>query len=182
MLFMIFEIQITEDEKKLMERICDMYHGTMLYVANSILKDPNLAEDAVSESFVKMTKHLKKFHDISCHQTKSYIVSIVKTTSYDMCRKMHRKKEAPEDFPKTTSGKNVDILKDMINQESYETLLRTIMSLPDQLKNVLYLHTEGYSHDEIAKTLGISYDNSKKRLSRARQLAKKALEDKKNEK
>jgi len=157
----------------MLEQIYEKYYGTMLYIADNILHDRALAEDAVSESFIKLTPHLEKFQDISGHQTRGYIVKVVKTVSYDIYNKRVRRDEIEEDF--SAADKNVDILTDLVSQENYDSIKKIIHSLPDRLKDVLLLCASGYSHDEIAKALNITVSNSKKRLSRARELVKKKL-------
>ncbi|MFA0816688.1 MAG: hypothetical protein ACC608_12995 [Anaerofustis sp.] len=48
----IMTIANNEDRNKA-EQLYNRYRCTMLYIANGILHDNNLAEDAVSESFIK---------------------------------------------------------------------------------------------------------------------------------
>ena len=44
--------------------IFDMYSGTMLKIAYGITRDKQLAEDAVQESFLRITKNLERLEDI----------------------------------------------------------------------------------------------------------------------
>lgn len=56
-------------------------------------------------------------------------------------------------------------------------LERAIHRLPDRARDVFVLYdVEGYSHDEIANTLGVSVGTSKSQLHRARMLMRKHLE------
>jgi len=48
----IMTIANNEDRNKA-EQLYNRYRSTMLYIANGILHDNNLAEDDVSESFIK---------------------------------------------------------------------------------------------------------------------------------
>ncbi len=57
-----------------------------------------------------------------------------------------------------------------------EDLLRLVQELPPGYRTVFNLFAlEGYSHEEIANTLGISENTSKSQLSRARALLQKQL-------
>ena len=49
----------TEEEKSKFEKIYFKYRQLMFQVANGILKDECLSEDAVHESFIKIMKLLK---------------------------------------------------------------------------------------------------------------------------
>ena len=53
--------------------IFDMYSGTMLKVAYGITRDKHLAEDAVQESFLRITKNLERLEDIYSPETRGYI-------------------------------------------------------------------------------------------------------------
>jgi len=41
----------------------------MFYVANSILKDEHLAEDAVHQAFIRIIESLDKINEIKCPKT-----------------------------------------------------------------------------------------------------------------
>ena len=56
-------------------------------------------------------------------------------------------------------------------------LERAINLLPARARDVFVLYdVEGYSHDEIAETLGVSVGTSKSQLHRARMLMRKHLD------
>jgi len=165
---------ISDDDEKFVEQLYEEYHSLMLYVAFDILKDRALAEDVVSEAFIKVIRHLQKLKGFACHQTKKYIVSIVETTSLDFLKKRKSVKEDLEELLDISIGSDINILDDLVSREGYDSLMSVIQSLPKNLKDVAYLYFAcNHSHEDIARTLGISYDNSKKRLSRAREMIKK---------
>ncbi|MCL2357887.1 MAG: sigma-70 family RNA polymerase sigma factor [Defluviitaleaceae bacterium] len=160
----------------MLEQIYEKYYGTMLYIAENILYDRATAEDAVSEAFIKMGRHVEKLQDASPYQQRAYIAKAVKTVALDFYNKQTRRNEIEEDFENfSASDISTDILWSLLRKEGYEALKAIVQTLPDHMKDVLLLHANGYSHDEIAKALGISVSNSKKRLSRAREFVKKRL-------
>ena len=60
---------------------------------------------------------------------------------------------------------------------SMDFLLSIIQALPDRYRMVFNLYvTDGYSHKEIAETLGITIGTSKSNLSRARIILKEKIE------
>jgi RNA polymerase sigma factor (sigma-70 family) len=72
---------------------------------------------------------------------------------------------------------NEELGLDSLNQE-HDTahLLKLVQSLPAGFRTVFNLYAiEGFSHAEIAESLGISEGTSKSQLSRARQWLQKAL-------
>lgn len=170
-----------EADKVTIEQIYDEYYSLMLYIASSRLEDHALAEDVVSESFIKIMKHLGKFQDAASHQVKGYVVNIVRTTSLDFLRKRKREQdyvdlgESDEQLEYVPDA-SIRIMDGMIVNEWRESMKEAIKILPETLKHVTYLAwVHGFGHDEIAQQLGISLATSKKRLSRARQEIKKIL-------
>ncbi len=60
--------------------------------------------------------------------------------------------------------------QDVFGEMSYQEMIKLIQALSPVYRTVFNLHViEGYSHEEIAKLLGISVGASKSNLSRARE-------------
>jgi RNA polymerase sigma-70 factor (ECF subfamily) len=177
---------IDDNDRKEIEEICKKYLRTMMCAAFNILKDHALAEDAVSESFVKIIKSLNKIKSLECHPKVRYIVIIVENTAKDIMRKRLKETsmmDVSEDSLEKIPDEDIDILSGLVVKESCDLLTDAIKSLPDKLKEVAYLYmVMGHSHDEISEMLGISYNTSKKRLSRAKEKVKKILAGDDNEK
>ena len=87
------------------------YNRLMLHIAHGILSDVSLAEDAVSESLIKMIRHQKKFTYMECHQIKTYIVNIVRTTACDMNRQRSKNNHDPEEVLEDIADNNARIFR-----------------------------------------------------------------------
>lgn len=73
-----------------------------------------------------------------------------------------------------------EVYVDIEDTWSVEELLKLIQNLPNRYRLVFNLYVlDGYAHKDIADLLGISVGTSKSNLSRARELLKKAIEEKK---
>ena len=152
----------------------------MIHIARGMVNDHALAEDIVSEAVIKLIRNTDKIDSLGCYQQKQYIVFIIKNTCIDHYRKVNKRKiDTVGDWSEDTMAIediNNDPLDEIISKEGYESIVNAIMALPDTLKDVTYLYlVHGHDHDEIADMLGISYDNSKMRLSRAKKMVKKIL-------
>ncbi|RRH15882.1 RNA polymerase sigma factor, partial [Clostridioides difficile] len=79
------------EERIKFEEIYIKYKKLMFYVANQILKDDVLAEDAVHSSFLKIIDNLDKVNDVNSPKTKGFVVIIVKRISINIYNR--RKKE-----------------------------------------------------------------------------------------
>ncbi|MGB9680546.1 MAG: RNA polymerase sigma factor [Thermoanaerobacteraceae bacterium] len=58
-----------EEDKNKFELLYVTYRKLMFYVANRILNDERLAEDAVHQTFLKILENFDKVGEISCHKS-----------------------------------------------------------------------------------------------------------------
>lgn len=77
MMLFFLEMINTEDDKSKFILIYEKYCKLMFYIANQILNDSWLAEDAVHDAFVNVIKNLHKIEDVNCNKTKSFILEQV---------------------------------------------------------------------------------------------------------
>ncbi len=98
MLAFMMTIENDRDRDKVTE-IYKRYSGTMLYIANSILHEIHLAEDAVSEAFIKIISNLEKIDTVDCYRTRGFGAIIVRNVANDMLRKQRNNNIIPfEDY------------------------------------------------------------------------------------
>lgn len=83
--FYLALIDNPSDKEKFTE-IYNHYKDMMHQKAMSILHNTALAEEAVQESFLKITKNISKISSPVCSKTAAFIVIIVRNTSYDILR------------------------------------------------------------------------------------------------
>lgn len=168
-------IDSAEDKSKF-EKLYKEYRSTLITVAYSILKDTALAEDAVHETFLTLAKNFNKISDKTCIQIRNYLIIIVRNFSYRIYNK--RKKEvyienSDENIPNL---QNIEI--DIEDKESQKKLMELIKTLDEKYADVLILK---YFYDlpdkEIAKSLGISLENTKIRIHRGKNMLKVKLSE-----
>lgn len=165
-----------EEDKNKFELLYITYRKLMFYVANEILDDEPLAEDAVQEAFFKILKNLDRVGDINCHKTRGYVVTIVKNTAIDLYNRRKRYDALPlEKIEFCAAQEQAGRTDDLDN------LSRAAMKLPVIYKSVLTLRcVQGLSDKEIAKALDISGAAVRKRFERARRKLKEILESEEN--
>lgn len=163
----------TEEDKAKFIALYEQYRKLMFYVANEILKDESLSEDAVQEAFLRIAKNFHKIGEISCHQTKSFVVIIVRNISLNILSKEKASSELNEDISYELHS-NID---DTFENVSYNLLVDSILALPAIYRDVLYMHhIYGYSYPEISGLLGITLDTVKKRAERGKGKLKHFIE------
>ena len=168
MLAIFISMLHNDKSKDKLTKIYEKYYGTMLTVAQSIITDRALAEDAVSESIITIIKNLHKINYIDCHKTRAYIVIITRSRAINILNKQKRFiAESIDELELPDS--NISILDDLTAKESCERITKHILSLPKSLSDVLYLSIVlEHSNKEIADLLSISNDAVRQRLSRAK--------------
>ena len=166
----------TETEKEKFSELYKNYRYLMWYVANEILGDAALAEDAVQEAFLTVIGHMNQIGAASSPQTKGYLVTITKSRAIDLLRK--QKKLAEEEYDEALMEADLEnVLDQYLNQENYECLLRAIKNLKEEYRTVLelrYLHER--TEKEMAELLQVSGKVVSVRLFRARMKLKDNLE------
>ena len=87
MLQLYLQLLNTCSEQGKFKQLYETYHRLMHWEAQRVLQDRQLAEDAVQESFCVMIKNFHKIGEISCPQTKRFVVIIVQERRANSARK-----------------------------------------------------------------------------------------------
>ena len=160
--------------------------GWMIAVAQRLLSDRALAEDAVQEAFISAFRSLDKLEHHS--KLKPWLHRITINAALMKLRKIKRHAEQTiDDFPAEFDQYECRIERPCNQLVSVEDILAcdqdkalvhaSINKLPDQYRNVLLLRDiEGYDTHDTAVLLEISESNVKVRLHRARAVLKKIIE------
>lgn len=161
----------TPENKSKFEQIYRTYEKTMFYVANRILKDTYLSEDAVHQAFLRIIDNLDKINEIDCHKTKGFIVTIIQNIAIDLYRK--RKRENCISFDEIEIFVEDMVSTDIIFENEIE---QAIAKLPVNYLVVFKLkYSQGYSDKEISEILHITESNVRKRIERGKKKLEKML-------
>lgn len=171
LLFYLSLIESEEDKSKF-ERLYNNYRNLMKYVAVEKLKDEYLAEDAVHEAFIKLTRYIKGVDENDRHKTKAFVVIIVKSVCVDMLRKQKQDKSFSLEEIDNMGYVNNDSFKNIELQDVYSV----IESLSDTYREIIELKVfYNLSDKEIADIVGIDNAAVRKRLQRGREILRKKL-------
>lgn len=131
------------------------------------LHDPGLAEDAVSESFLRLAMNWKRLRALDDSELTAYVVIINRNLCFDMLSDEARYRQ------------EIDIARQGQDSGEQERMTaEAVSALPDIYRDTVMLsYYYGFSNEEIAKMLGLSLIGVKKRLSRAREMLRKELCD-----
>ncbi|MGL4982970.1 MAG: RNA polymerase sigma factor [Treponemataceae bacterium] len=153
-----------DDFKKLYNLTMEM----LFKISYRIVEDKEVAQDLAHESLIKM--HEKNGVFPSFDDAKYWLIRVVKNASLNYTKRKFREQKAfekvfREDSQKTDSGEVV-FLKD----ESKKHIQKMIERLPERFRVALILKEYSkLTYKEMGKVLGITENNAKVRIYRARQ-------------
>lgn len=170
-------LRIKENDTEAFAVIVEKYKKSIFNICYHYLGNYHDADDASQEVFVKVFKSINSFRFASSFST--YITRIAINTCNDYFKK-NKKKEKNINI----DDESVPYISDIKNapEEDYELkerqkIVRTAISrLNKRHRQMIILRDlNGYSYEEIAKTLGISQGTVKSRISRARLALKEII-------
>lgn len=176
----LMDIALTDNAScEIFEKLYVSYAKLMFHIANDILKDEMMAEDAVHDAFVRIAKNIDKFIGFEEIRQKRLACIIVRNLSIDVYRK--RQREFVEDA--TVISDSFDSQAwDMADQSDVsEHIEEAIEALSDVLRDTMYLYCfEDYKPGEIAELLDVPVETVRKRIQRARKLIIERVGDLRN--
>lgn len=172
MLALYLSLLETEEEKSKFTQLYEKYGRLMKYVAYQKLDDDYLAEDAVHNAFLKLTRYLKSIGEVDSHKTRRFVVLVTESVVIDMFRK-------DKYYPKSSYEELEPILsceEDMLDRIAVQELKDLIAELPETYRTAMELRAyHELDEKQIADLLGIGYAATRKRLERARILLAEQL-------
>ena len=156
--------------RKMQEALYKQTASKMMAVCMRYAKDRMEAEDVVQVGYIKVFQKVKEYRGEGSFE--GWIRRIMVNT-------------AIESYRRNVRTLNVVPIEDAYEQPStgfdfsrlgMQDLMKVIQKLADGYRMVFNMYIiEGYSHKEIAETLGISEGASKSQLSRARAILKEEI-------
>jgi RNA polymerase sigma-70 factor (ECF subfamily) len=155
--------------------LTSLFNFVLLFV-----KDRQVAEDLVQESFVKVWKNLNRYDEKK--KFKTWLFTIAKHTAFDYLKK---KKAIPFAFFETEENPLLEIPDDnllpdeILHREDVNQLVKeTLDMLPENYRTVLELYyMQELTLKEIAEVLERSYNTIKSQYARALLKFKELLVD-----
>lgn len=174
-MFLFLALLDSPEEQEKFKEIYDHYRHFMWYVANQKLQDAYLAEDAVQEAFLALTRHLDRVEDVHSPGTKRFLATIVRSKAVDILRKAKPEEELEEHLAQVQTGE--DVLEQYLTRENYNHLVSCILELEDSYRVIFeYKYIYQMGDAQIGDILGISAKNVNVRYFRARKKLQKMIQ------
>jgi len=151
----------------------ERYVGQVYRLAYRMAGDDALAQDWVQETFVRTFEKLPQYRGDAAFST--WLTTVANSVFLNGLRKVNRVRAREVEIEHAITVGRDDRTED---SDVRARIDRAIDDLPDKYRLVFVMYdVEGYSHDEIASSLGISVTASKVQLSRARAKLRAQLGD-----
>ncbi len=143
-------------------------------VSLRITGDKEVAEDLCHEAFIKLMERTSALPDME--QSKFWLVRVVKNLSLNYDKRRKREKAAYTKLKLLSPGISESGEKKLLEEEVRSEVQSALNALPYSLRAPLvFREYGGLSYREIGTILGISENNVKVRVFRARERLEKAF-------
>lgn len=155
------------DNQKL-KRLYELYEQPMYRIAYAVLHNSYLAEDAVSEAFVRLIKRLDRIGDTDSPKTRNYVIKVIKSTSINIYRKNKQFyiRELPIDEETMQLPDPLVNVEDRVLTEETDELLSRVNGIDREI--ILLRCSDGLSWREVAGKVSLTESSVRKRFERAR--------------
>ena len=164
-----------EDDRVFLERVYTEYHRLMYAQALRVLKQPQAAEDAVSDSLLALTKKISLLRTLERNKLRAYVVITVKHTAVSLLNRGKRE-TLPGDvtFDQLSGNDRVD--DHLLAQAGVERIKDAIRTLAPRQRDILMMkYFRDMTEQEIGEALGLRAVSVRVHLTRARQRLAQAL-------
>lgn len=164
-----------EENKQEFEELYEDYKDLLFAVSYRVLRDTQLAEDAVQQTFLRIMRPMNKMSDVDPCKIKGFLVSVARNVAKDMYTERKLQLGGGADIMAIEVADRFDLEDTVSTKMDFDSVMEAINGLPDIYKTVLILKfVNGLDDNEIADALQISAAAVRKRLQRARKMLKES--------
>jgi RNA polymerase sigma-70 factor (ECF subfamily) len=161
-------------DKRLLELLFKLYYPRLCAYATTFIKVPDLAEEIVQETFIKLWENRASIKvDVSF---KAYIFKSVHNNCINYLKRSNgiklQSKQMVDDLlyhnDLTLQNFSSDIIDNLVSEELESRLKNALNELPAQCRNIFIMNRfDQLTYSEIAKELDISINTVKTQMKRA---------------
>ncbi|GHU40046.1 hypothetical protein FACS1894111_00040 [Clostridia bacterium] len=179
LLFMMSTLE-SPAEKDRFAHLYEKNRQLLLCIAKQILHSEEMAEDAVSMTFISAIENKSKVFSMDDENFRNWSVTVVRRKCFDILRKSKREDCFPsielENLANRTAEEEpLDFLAE--RQEAYDLMIRCMAKLEEEDRELLVMkYVLSMSLKEIGKNMGLSDMQIGGKLSRIRARIRKIME------
>ena len=143
----------------------DNYSGALFTIINQIVPDKEMASDVLQEVFINIWKKIKTY-DASKGRLFTWMLNIARNAAIDKIRsKGYRDNQRTQQILETESSGMTMSSNPAVSDVGLKKVLTTLNDESRKLIDLSYF--QGFTHEEIAKMLGIPLGTVKTRIRTA---------------
>ena len=156
-----------------------VYAPRLRGVCRRYIADPDEAEDVLQEGFIRVFSQIKKFSWQGDHSFFYWMKRVIINNALNYLKKNREHfhhESLSEEHAHCISDDDNRFFDDNYSKFSKDDVVEALKQIPLPFKMVLNMAViDGMKHKDIAEVLEIAEETSRSRLTRAKQLFKKAL-------
>lgn len=169
----------TQEERDIkFKQLYDKYYWLMYFVAKRFLHAKEDIEDAIQETYLRVSVNMDKIGEVDCKETRNFLCIICRNISITIFQKRNKQTTEPltEMVPDYTY--HTDPQRVSIDNQVAEIVEECILNMPEKYRECLYLNVVlEYDTRVISELLQVKYETIRKRLQRGRKMLQKRLEE-----
>ena len=169
----------SDDDRSYMAFLYEQHCPLMLKIAWGYARCKADVEDIVSDSCTALIMNIDKIRGMERNVLRAYIVTTVRNTAIDFCRKQQRKNARflyVDDEVTSQMSVNESTEKKVLLREELRLIKQALDILPEHERDILRLkYQKGLKDNEIAEKVGIAESSIRKYVERARKHLKAAI-------
>lgn len=171
MLALYMALVETESGRVLFETIFYDYQQRMFYIANQVIGDEYLAEDAVQNALLSIATTVDKVRFNSDKEINAYVYTVTKRAAFEIKKSEGKKANAIQRYQATADVFDPDIFDGVLNKDLLSQVLAIIEQMPSYYREVLfYSSVYEMNSTQIGELLGRPAATIRKQLIRARSM------------
>lgn len=176
MLMFYLQLLETEEDRQLFALLYEAHKKQMQYVANLVLRNDSLSEDAVHNAFVGIANNMDALRNRSKEDVKNYLLKAAQNAAINLSKR--EKKQ--EDYFINLDDEPVEdsMLEALCEKLNRERIVASIMQISEPYNTVLYCHfVLEMEQKKIASVLQRKPDTVRQQLSRGRKMLQFLLKE-----
>ena len=163
---------MTQKDSEKLKILYELYEQPMYRIAFAVLHSSPLAEDAVSDAFVTVIRHLNKFKEPDSDKAKAYIIKIIKSSAINIYRKNKKQAErevSADDDVLQFRDPRQDVEHYVFEKQNASQVNEMLGELGETDRNIVLLRCrDELSWREVSEKMSVTEENARKRFQRIR--------------
>lgn len=178
MFSMAFAMLDTDEERSIFEQLYNSHRQRLYRIAFSKLHNPQNAEDAVSEVFLRILNKSANVFEVSPNKRAAFLNILIRNVCSQMYNRSVKENTISVDDENTAEiADKFDLEDEVIGKIEHDRLVEFISRLPSKTRDALVLRSVmGMSTHETAEQLGITENALRQRIYEARKAIRTFVE------